>query len=110
MRCIGAPRDPRGTVHFLKILTTRCGAIEVVPTRGSKSSFTQGSKKIKENIRDRKDKVVGEVEINIKVYRISGKIRGVILLNLKFDQKIEHFTKNFILFPLRKVLKIALAC
>ena len=46
------------------------------------ASFTQGSKKIKENIRDRKDKVVGEVEINIKVYRISGKIRGVILLNL----------------------------
>ena len=39
MRCIGTPRDPRGTVHFLKILTTRCGAIEVVPTRGSKSTL-----------------------------------------------------------------------
>ena len=38
------------------------------------ASFVQGSKRFKETIKDKKGKSVGEMEINIKVYRISGKM------------------------------------
>lgn len=38
------------------------------------ASFTQGSKRLLNVVKDKKGKSVGGVEINIKVYRISGKM------------------------------------